>query len=152
MIRKIAEAVSTVFYVGRTPAAPGTAGSLVAVVFVWLWQSVIGISLGWTLLVLLVLTLIGTLAADIYAKFTGSEDPGEVVIDEFIGQWIGLLLVPAHWGFWLAAFLLFRIFDIWKPLWIDSVQRWPGGWGIMADDILAGIATLVFIQLAAIFI
>lgn len=147
MNKSLAEFISTVGYVGRFPVAPGTAGSLVGLLFVVLWHVILEISLGWTLAVIFLLTWLGTLSSDAYAKSTGVEDPSEVVIDEFVGQWIALLLVPPHWGFWLAAFVLFRLFDIWKPLWIDSIQKWPGGWGVMADDILAGIATFILIQL-----
>lgn len=147
MNKSLAEFISTVGYVGRFPVAPGTAGSLIGLLFVVLWHVILEISLGWTLAVICLLTWLGTLASDAYAKSTGVEDPSEVVIDEFVGQWIALLLVPPHWGFWLAAFVLFRLFDIWKPLWIDSVQSWPGGWGVMADDILAGIAAFILIQL-----
>lgn len=152
MNKRLAEFISTVGYVGRFPAAPGTAGSLVGLIFVVLWHGILEISLGWTLAVLFLLTWLGTISAAAYADATGVEDPGEVVIDEFVGQWIALLLIPPHWGFWVAAFVLFRLFDIWKPLWIDKVQAWPGGWGVMADDILAGIFTFILIQLYIVII
>jgi len=152
MTPRLAEWISTVFYVGRFPVAPGTAGSLVAVGFVWLWQSVLGINLGWTILAVVLLTILGVAASTVHSRSLGVEDPGEIVIDEFVGQWIGLILIPAHWAFWVAAFVLFRVLDIWKPLYIDKIQSWPNGWGVMADDVLAGIVTFLMIQLIVIFI
>lgn len=147
MNTRLAAWISTVFYVGKFPVAPGTAGSLVAVGFVWFWQSVLGVSLPWTILVVVLLTGVGVIASTQYARSMDEADPGEIVIDEFVGQWIGLILVPAHWAFWLAAFILFRLLDIWKPLYIDKIQSWPDGWGVMADDVLAGIVTFIIIQL-----
>lgn len=152
MSPRLAAWISTVFYVGKFPVAPGTAGSLVAVGFVWFWQSVLEINLGWTILALALLTALGVIASTKHARALGVEDPGEIVIDEFVGQWIGLILVPAHWTYWLAAFVLFRLFDIWKPLYINKIQSWSDGWGVMADDVLAGLVTLIIIQLAVILI
>ncbi|MCF7796973.1 MAG: phosphatidylglycerophosphatase A [Lentisphaeria bacterium] len=146
MNKSLAEFISTVGYVGRFPVAPGTAGSLVGLIFVILWHVVLEISLVWTLGVIFLLIWLGTVSADVYAKSIDVADPSQVVIDEFVGQWIALLLIPPHWGFWLAAFVLFRLFDIWKPWWIDRVQSWPGGWGVMADDILAGVFAFTLIQ------
>ena len=67
-------------------------------------------------------------------------DPGWIVIDEVAGQWLALAVCSADRWYWmLGAFLLFRLFDIWKPGLVDRVQRLPSGWGVMADDLLAGL-------------
>ena len=74
------------------------------------------------------------------AKREGVEDPGKVVVDEVIGQWITLSSVPSpNWKTWLLAFALFRILDIWKPSPARQFERLPGGWGIVADDVMAGV-------------
>ena len=79
------------------------------------------------------------MATGIYQSETGRHDAGEVVIDEVAGQWIALLVVPLDWRWYLAAFLLFRVFDILKPGPVRMAEKLPGGVGVMADDIVAGV-------------
>ncbi len=139
-------AFTSVGFVGRIPGAPGTYGSLVTLVLAYLWSTSVTGNTFFTLALIIVLTGLGIRASSIVANSIGVEDPGEIVIDELVGQWIALLAIPHFWGYWLAAFILFRIFDIWKPWIIDRVQHLPGGWGIMLDDVLAGLLTLLLIQ------
>jgi phosphatidylglycerophosphatase A len=97
-------------------------------------------------LVILGLTLIGIWAASRVEARLRIKDPGIVVIDEVAGQMIALLSVPAFFPGWLpvlSAFLLFRLFDIWKPYPIRRLEALESGLGIMADDILAGIYAFV---------
>ena len=91
--------------------------------------------------VLGVLTLIpGIWAADVVARASGKKDPQMVVIDEVVGQWITLAGAAAFtWRSWILAFALFRIFDIWKPVPVRQLEKLPGGWGIVADDAMAGV-------------
>lgn len=123
---------------GYAPIAPGTAGSLLAFPL-WLWLGGIAMPVwlqaGWTLL----LIAVGLLACAEGERAWG-HDPGRVVIDEVAGQWVTLLIARplGIWGL-LAAFLLFRLFDIWKPGPVDKLQRLPGAWGVMMDDLLAGV-------------
>lgn len=137
---------ATGFGAGYWPWGPGTAGAAVAVV---LWtlcgnfmtaQSLQCV----TLAAIIVATVIGTVATDKLEPLWG-EDPKKVVIDEMIGVWIPLL--ACTWLSWhaLLAFVLFRFFDILKPLGIRSLDRRHGGFWVMADDILAGIYSLVII-------
>ena len=93
------------------------------------------------LIALLLFTLLGIWAAGRSTELFGDLDPSKAVVDEVIGQLIVFLFVPfgIGWPFVLAGFLLFRLFDIWKPYPIDSLQVLPGGIGICADDILAGV-------------
>lgn len=134
--------IATSFGAGYSPIAPGTMGALVAVA-VWyvLWLNLDYYTLQWVVAALVaVFTVLGTWSASISECFWG-EDPKRVVMDETVGEWIALLAVPAsgHWGYVLAAFVLFRFFDIVKPLGVRSMEKLKGGYGIMGDDILAGI-------------
>ena len=89
--------------------------------------------------------IIGTWSSQIYASHLNLKDPSEIVIDEVSGMWIALFMLPQSIVFYIIAFTLFRIFDITKPLLIDKVQYYPGGIGIMADDILAGIFSRILL-------
>ena len=80
----------------------------------------------------------GVWAAGVMETESGSRDPSEIVIDEVAGMWLALIGIPVTWPGLLAAFLLFRLFDVWKPGPIDRLQNLPGGWGVMMDDIAAG--------------
>jgi len=140
---------TSVGFVGRIPGAPGTYGSLVTLPLAFLWGSLVNENHLLTVGLILIITITGTIASSIVARHIGDDDPSEIVIDELVGQWIAVLAIPAHWAFWLAAFVLFRLFDIWKPWLIDKAQHLPGGLGIMMDDVLAGIITFLLIQGAA---
>ena len=140
---------TSVGFVGRIPGAPGTYGSLVTLPVAYLWGSIVTDNHFITLGLILLLTLLGTIASTIVSRSLGIEDPSEIVIDEVVGQWLAVLAIPGHWGYWLAAFILFRIFDIWKPWIIDKSQHLPGGLGIMMDDVLAGLLAFLLIQGAA---
>lgn len=149
----------TTFGVGYLPLAPGTWGSLVGVGIYLLFGSLkdsvfagLG-SQGWTpvqiaawihagiLFLFLLFCLLGIWAASRATKLFKHKDPSQAVVDEVIGQLIVFLFIPfdTHWYFVLSGFLLFRLFDIWKPYPIDSLQNLPSGIGVCADDILAGV-------------
>ena len=93
----------------------------------------------------------GAWSSTVAERYWG-EDPSRVVIDEVVGQWITLLAVPAVFSWWhvLAAFVLFRFFDIVKPLGVRKMENFKSGWGIMADDILAGCYGAILIYLLSI--
>jgi len=150
----------TTFGVGYLPLMPGTYGSAVGVAIyvagsrldsIWEhhWAPIHGIiaaqataiSVAAVLIVFLLFTLLGVWAAGHATELLGSLDPSQAVVDEVIGQLIVFLFVPfgIGWPLILAGFLLFRLFDIWKPYPIDSLQVLPGGIGVCADDILAGV-------------
>jgi phosphatidylglycerophosphatase A len=138
--------IATVLGVGRLPVVPGTWGSLPGVAIAW----GIGAFRGpWTLAAVLALVVaVGTWAADGAARHFGDEDPGPVVVDEVAGQMLTLLFVPPTWRVLLAGFLLFRFFDILKPFPARNFERLPGGVGIMADDLAAGIYANLVLQAA----
>ncbi len=129
---------------GLLKPVPGTWGSAGALVLGWFIVEAGGtVALA---IAALLATLAGVWAADRLAKQTGISDPSEVVIDEVAGQWIALLLVPHQWPWFLAAFALFRLFDIAKPGPIGWVDRnIKGGAGVMLDDILAGAAATLLL-------
>ena len=140
--------IATSLGAGFSPFAPGTVGALVAVMVWYLCSLCMDYcALQWTLVGLIVVfTILGVWSATISERYWG-EDPSRVVMDETVGEWIALLAVPAsgHWGYVLAAFVLFRFFDIVKPLGVRSMEKLKGGYGIMADDILSGIYAAIVI-------
>jgi phosphatidylglycerophosphatase A len=99
---------------------------------------------------MLLVSAVGVLVADRVARHSGVKDPQFVVIDEVSGQLIALSLpfVVLNWKSWLLGFILFRIFDIWKPFPARQAESLPGGWGIMADDWIAGIYAGLVLALA----
>jgi phosphatidylglycerophosphatase A len=99
-----------------------------------------GWSLIWVLVAGIVLSIaLGVPAATIAARQSGREDPGFVVVDEVAGQWIALLGSPADWRHGLIALVLFRVFDITKPFPARQLENLPEGWGIVFDDVAAGL-------------
>ncbi len=141
--------VATFFGAGRIKPAPGTWGSL-ATVIVWAlassWIPVANRTWA-TILAVVVVTLIGIPAATRTARGSGLKDPQFVVIDEVAGQLVALIAVPLAWKTFLAGFILFRVFDIWKPFPIRRLERLPEGTGIVLDDLGAGIYALVIMHL-----
>ncbi len=128
--------LATWFGSGYLPIAPGTWGSLAALPFAWFISLFAG---PWALLFATCLIFfIGIWSANGYMKLSGSHDPGPVVIDEVVGQWLTLILVPVDIRYYVLGFFLFRIADICKPWpanWAD--KKIDGGLGVMLDDVLA---------------
>ncbi len=141
------------FGAGYLRPAPGTWGSAAAIPFAWLihWASGFpGLALATA-----AVFLIGWRATFLYMKETGRDDPAEVVVDEVVGQWIALWPVSLGlwmadigsgvfpWPGWVAGFLLFRLFDIWKVGPVGWADRRPDALGVMLDDVFAGIFAAV---------
>jgi len=132
--------IATWFGCGFSPIAPGTAGSLAAVLIAAVLSVYVGLGRGTFLVLAAILLAPGIWAAGAVAQIENKKDPQIVVVDEVIGQWITLAGAPIfNWKTWLAAFLLFRLFDIWKPPPVRQLEHLPGGWGIVADDVMAGV-------------
>ena len=147
------EMIATGLGVGHFPYGPGTMGALLAIL-IWYPITTMANHTTWlliTLALILAFTLLGAWSSTVAERYWG-EDPSRVVIDEVVGQWITLLAVPAVFSWWhvLAAFVLFRFFDIVKPLGVRKMENFKSGWGIMADDILAGCYGAIFIYLLSI--
>jgi phosphatidylglycerophosphatase A len=135
--------LATFFGAGLGRPGPGTWGS-VAAVLVWAAFAWLGHPAPTTLLLALIAGVVlsvavGVPAATIAAQESGREDPGFVVIDEVAGQWIALLGSPPDWRHALIALVLFRLFDITKPFPARQLERLPAGWGIVFDDVAAGL-------------
>jgi phosphatidylglycerophosphatase A len=140
MTSRILIMIASGFGIGLIPGAPGTYASLV---------TVLGFSLVYLLSYRIVpelhvstvclISLAGVLASSAVARQRGDEDPSVVVIDEIAGQLLTFVFVPVSVAALLLGFVLFRLFDIWKPFPIRRLESLPGGVGIMADDLLAGI-------------
>jgi phosphatidylglycerophosphatase A len=137
--------IATGFYSGYLPRAPGTWGSLVGLALFFLLHT---LSLEVYLAVVAGIFVLGTFAAGEAEKIMDRKDPGLVVIDEIVGMLITMIAIPATPLTMALGFLLFRIFDIWKPFPIHLIdQRFHGGLGIMLDDVVAGIYSLAAIHL-----
>lgn len=134
---RLAVFVATAAYCGYFPIAPGTVGSaagLAVYALVWWTKSPILET------ALIVATFaVGTWAATHAERFFGGIDPGPVVIDEVLGMLVTLAFIPVGWSAALAGFVLFRIFDVVKPWPANRLERLHGGFGIMADDAMAGV-------------
>lgn len=135
---------------GLARRAPGTWGTLAGLAFVPLLQL---ISLPLALLIIATASVFGVWLCGKVADDLGVHDHGGIVWDEFVGIWITLVLLPAHWGWWLAGFITFRFFDILKPWPIRALdRRLGGGLGIMLDDILAGICAALVLLAASLWL
>jgi len=132
--------IATWFGCGYAPVGPGTAGSLAALVIAIALNLTYGSGRGTFLLLTAIFLLPGVWAAGVFAKRIGQKDPHVVVVDEVLGQWLTLVgAATLNWKSWLAAFVLFRLFDIWKPPPARQLEALPGGIGIVADDLMAGL-------------
>ena len=149
----------TTFGVGYIPGAPGTYGSIVGLaIYLGVWELIGKISdqvtghdpKFWAFnatiyagisAVLALFIIIGVWASGRSIAMFGTDDPHQAVVDEVMGQLVSFLFIPftTDWKLIIAGFVLFRIFDIWKPYPIDNLQRLPGGLGICADDLVAGV-------------
>ena len=140
--------VAAGFGAGFAPKAPGTVGSLAALLPWWFFLQ--HLSLPLYIGVLVATFALGCWAAHWVIARTGIDDPSIVVWDEYVGMWIALLAAPAGWPWMLVAFAAFRLFDIWKPWpvsWAD--QKLHGGFGAMLDDAIAGVYALLVLQAVA---
>ena len=133
---------STFFYLGKLPIAPGSWASLGALL-IWIF-----LPLSYTLQTILIILLfiIGIISSNKMIIEMNDHDPSEVVIDEVVGMCIALFMIPYNLGIYILAFFIFRIFDIFKPSFIYRIQSLPNGWGIMLDDVFAGICTWIICQ------
>ncbi len=139
-----AKAFSTFFGAGFFPVAPGTFASLLtALLYKYLLDRW---ALTWFGALIVLVFLSGVATAGAYAKELGRKDPHPIVIDEVCGQLITYILVPGLWVNVAVGFFLFRVFDVIKPYPIRKLENLPRGWGIMADDVLAGVYSAVLLQ------
>ncbi len=139
-MNRFAVTLATWFGCGYFPWGPGTAGSLAAVLIAAALHSWFGVGRSGLAVLVLVFVLPGIWASTRTARILNTEDPGLVVVDEVLGQWLTLLGASTlNWKTFLAGFLLFRLFDIWKPWPIRRLENLPEGTGIVVDDLGAGV-------------
>lgn len=140
--------IATALGAGLSPKAPGTAGSLVALL-PW-WFLLRGLPVGWYLAVLAAGFVLGVWACSVCDRRLGMHDQGALVWDEVIGMWITLIAAPTPWWWMWVGFALFRLFDIWKPWPVRLAdRRVRGGLGVMLDDVVAGVYALIVLQVIA---
>jgi phosphatidylglycerophosphatase A len=144
---RLARLVATFFGTGFFPVAPATFASAIVAALLFWWGPHPAAEI-WIIIGLLPIAIA---SAHIAEKSLG-HDAHPIVIDEVVGQMIALWNLPRSWPWVLAGFLLFRLFDIWKPLGAREAQRLPGGWGIVVDDVMAGLYAWVLLALAQYFL
>jgi phosphatidylglycerophosphatase A len=130
---------------GYSPLASGTAGTLVAALVYWFVFPRSPVLFWWLAAAVLLVSVPVSTAAE---KLYGKKDDGHIVIDEVIGFWISVAFLPYSLKVTIAAFFLFRLFDVIKPFFIRKVQSWHGGWGVVADDVFAALLTNIVLQIA----
>jgi phosphatidylglycerophosphatase A len=145
LLASVAAVVATGFGSGYSPVAPGTAGSLVGLLLFW---PLCRLPASVQVAVLVLCFLVGTAAATSVARRAGAHDPGIVVVDEVVGMWASLLFLPFTLGTAALGFVLFRIMDVVKPYPARQLEDLPGGWGIMSDDLMAGIYANLALRVA----
>lgn len=145
----IANLIATFLYVGHLPYAPGTFGTLAAVPLFYLISGLpVYLYLLITLVVIGVSVWASTIAEGIYDK----TDPGQIVADEVSGYLVTMILIPPTVTNIVIGFFLFRLFDIIKPPPVRSFERLPGGWGVVIDDVAAGVYACVCMHVIVRFI
>lgn len=147
----LAVALATWFGCGLFPVAPGTVGSLGALVAVPVWLA-LGLPPLWFLALVAATFPVSVWSAGETARGYGKKDPGLVVIDEVLGTWVTLAgATHLNWKSALIGFALFRLFDIWKPGPVRRLEKLPGGYGIVADDLAAGMLGALVLYAAGCF-
>ncbi|OGC77409.1 MAG: hypothetical protein A2145_01820 [candidate division Zixibacteria bacterium RBG_16_40_9] len=126
--------LASVIFIGYLPFFPGTWVSILLSIWIWFWEP----SFPWFLIFILVFFFAGVKISGLAERIWG-HDSQKIVIDELMGMSVTLFLLPKNILFYALGFILFRFFDIVKPLFIRKLETLPDGWGVMADDLLAGI-------------
>ena len=147
---KISEWIATCFKVGYLPLAPGTWGSVFAILLWWVLLKDLNTYIFGV--VIIIFLLIGIVVSNIIIDQSGDHDPSHIIIDELVGQWLALFLLPDGFFNIAISFILFRFFDIIKPWPIRLIEKLPKGLGVMSDDLTAGLITLVLIQVINIYL
>ena len=142
---KISEWIATCFKVGYLPLAPGTWGSIFAIL-VW-WVLLKDLDLLIFGIVIILFFFIGIIVSNIIIDQNGDNDPPHIIIDELVGQWLALWMLPDGSFYIIIVFILFRFFDIIKPWPIRFMEQLPKGLGVMCDDLAAGLITLILTQI-----
>ncbi len=140
----LAKTFATFFGIGYFPLAPGTAATAAGLGVAYLLKD----SPAGYFIFLAFIVVVGVPACTYLEKVLNKKDPGIVVIDEVAGILIALAGLPLNWPLMISGFFLFRAFDMFKIYPINKIEAMPGGWGIMLDDVMAGVYTNVILQIA----
>ncbi|SHE51928.1 phosphatidylglycerophosphatase A family protein [Flavisolibacter ginsengisoli] len=141
----IAKLISTCLGIGYIRKGAGTVAAFIGCI-AWYFIQVRGVNALFDLITILVITIFGIWSASV-VEIEWGKDSNRVVIDELLGMCISLFLIPAELKYIALAFVFFRFFDIVKPLYIRKAEVLPGGWGVMADDVLAGIYSNILLHI-----
>lgn len=141
--------IASIFGIGYIRKGGGTVAAAFAVCVWWLLFRNHGTLYAAQVVLTLLVTLLGVWAGNVVEKDWG-KDSYRVVIDEVAGMFISVLFIPLQWQWLLTGFVLFRFFDIAKPLYIRRMEAFKGGWGVMLDDVLAGIYANIILQIIVI--
>ncbi|PSK95013.1 phosphatidylglycerophosphatase A family protein [Taibaiella chishuiensis] len=140
----LSKTIASIFGIGYIRKGGGTVAAAFAVLVWWLLFRN-GTAAAWPVLLTIAVTALGVAVGNQVERDWG-KDSYRVVIDEVAGMFISVLFVPLDWKWLLTGFVLFRFFDIAKPLYIRKMEAWKGGWGVMMDDVLAGIYANIILQ------
>ncbi|MDR3281747.1 MAG: phosphatidylglycerophosphatase A [Endomicrobium sp.] len=143
-MNKIIIFFSSVFGVGYIKYAVGTISSLIGVL---LWVLVVPCNYIYQIPLLIVIFIGSVLFSYFAEKIYNKKDDRRIVIDEISGMWFSVAFLPKTFGFLLLGFLLFRMFDVRKPFFINKIQKLKGGWGVTLDDILSGVLVNMILQI-----
>ncbi|MBH51384.1 MAG: phosphatidylglycerophosphatase A [Candidatus Marinimicrobia bacterium] len=149
-MKLITECIVTVFYIGRLPIAPGTWASMAATICWFSFFHNLDISI--LAILISIIFFIGLFFTHRLLKTIESHDPSFIVIDEWVGQWVALSLLPVNVTNAIIGFVLFRFFDITKLGPVKYFEKMPGAWGVMIDDLVAGFISLAIILIFHSFI
>lgn len=148
--RKLVEIISTWFYTGYSPVAPGTCGTAGAVIFyVLLLRELDGIIYSLTAVVF---TALAIYVSSCMSEFRGEKDPSDIVVDEVAGYILTMAFIPFEPRYVIIGFVLFRIFDVVKPFPVRRLESLRGGYGIVLDDVAAGIWSNIILHIIYLYI
>ena len=143
MNSSIAEWLCTVFKIGKLPLAPGTWSSFIAsLAWFFLFDDIDLIVLP---IITIIIFFIGIISSQKIINDTNENDPSRIVIDEWVGQWITFTIIPVTLSNFVIGLTLFRFFDIIKPFPVKSAEKLSGGWGVMMDDVIAGMMSFIIL-------
>lgn len=145
-MKKVILAIGTGLGAGYLPLCPGTLGTLWGVV-IYGWIGILTTNLLWSIAVALGILFLGVWIGGECELFLKKKDHPAIVIDEVGGFLVGMIGIPLSLSFLALGFILFRVFDIVKPFRIDKLHRLPAGWGIVTDDLAAGVLTNLFLRI-----
>ena len=145
---KFSKVIGTIFGLGYLPYAPGTVGSLVGLLACVLLRG----NVAAYFIVFMVFFFTGVISSAKIEEVTKIKDPAYIIIDEFAGMFVVFFMLPMNIMSASLGFLFFRVFDILKPPPIRSIEKIPGGWGIMMDDLLAGVFANLLLRVALKFL